>query len=110
MVIKLLFFGAFGVFLLGVLWNLAQPYIMVWDLIKGQKENSRGVSVLPIVVLESFSLGVMAILGGLIEGEVPFFGERSVLLTAGAVWVLTLVHFFLIAVLGGIVASRFRSD
>lgn len=88
---------------LKIVWNLLVPYSMVWQLLKLGVQKSDSVSV-----MQYFEIGLVCIavlIAAIIPGSQWFQSAGKVALIGFGSIAASWIHFFVIGMLGGAVAS-----
>lgn len=88
---------------LKIVWNLLVPYSMVWQLLKPGAERSDSVSMMQYLEIGLVCIAVL--IAAIIPGAHWFQSAGKVALIGFGVIAASWIHFFVVGMLGGALAS-----
>lgn len=99
-IIQIVVLGLVG---LKIAWNLLVPYALAWQLLKSGAERSESTSVMPYVEIGLMCIAVL--IAAIIPGSQWFQSAGKVALIGFGLIAASWIHFFVIGMLGGALAS-----
>lgn len=99
-IIQIVILGLAG---LKIVWNLLVPYALALQLLKSEAERSKSTSVMPYLEIGLVCLAVL--IAAIIPGSQWFQSAGKVALIGFGLIAASFIHFIVIGMLGGALAS-----